>query len=104
MNAARIAEGLRIQAEAMRVLADAIEAQPSSTEYYDQETSPLKRRRHLQLAREGAFPYIKDGRRILVRVEDVQEFLNSKRVVRITSRDDDDTEAERFVERLKRAK
>jgi hypothetical protein len=95
MNAARIAEGLRL-------LADAIEAQPSTPKYYDQATSPLGRRRHLELARHGAFPHVKDGRRVLVRVEDVQAFLDAKRVVRVTSRDDDDTEAERLVERMKR--
>lgn len=88
-------------AEALRILADAIEHDEGAPEWYDQKTSPLGRRRHLELVREGKLAAVKDGRRVLVRRDHIDAFLAARSVVRVGT-GDEDTEAERLLERLKR--
>lgn len=46
-------------------------------EYYSQNDSPLGKRRHLALAKKGAFPSRKVGRAVLVQRGDLHEFIDS---------------------------
>jgi hypothetical protein len=96
LNSARISELLHELSREFQALA----VQP---EYYDQNTSPLGRRRHLELARQGAFPFAKDGRRVLVLVADVRAFLAAKRVVPIREKYDDQTAADMLIQDMTRS-
>lgn len=49
-------------------------------EYYDQATSPLGRRRHLEAARRGAFPSYKEGNRVLAKRADVDAYIRANPV------------------------
>ncbi|MDX2055677.1 MAG: hypothetical protein SFV15_24960 [Polyangiaceae bacterium] len=58
--------------------------------YYDQHTSPLGKRRHLNLARRGALPAHKVGRRVLVRHVDVHAYIVAHRVPAVAYEPDSD--------------
>jgi hypothetical protein len=45
-------------------------------EWVDQNGSPLGKRRHLRLAREGKLPSKKNGRRVLVHRDDMRAFID----------------------------
>lgn len=49
----------------------------SEPEYYDQNNSPLGRRRHLELVRRGVVRGRKVGKRVLVTREEMREFLEA---------------------------
>lgn len=48
-------------------------------EFYNQNTSPLGKRRYLEAARRGAFPSFKNGKLVLARREDVDGWIASRR-------------------------
>jgi hypothetical protein len=58
--------------------------QPAPTEtadggrYYDARTSPLGRRAFLRLAREGAFPTFRAGKKLLARRSDVHAWIEAQ--------------------------
>lgn len=72
---------------------DAIE--DSSGEYFDQHTSPLGKSRHLRLARAGAIPSSKDGRRILMKASDVHAYIAKH--VRVPAKDLEEGEVDSVV-------
>lgn len=88
-------------ADALRLLADAIEHADTAPDWYDQKTSPLGRRRHLELVRSGKLPHVRDGRRVLVRREHVDAFMASRETIRVGP-GDDEAEADRLLERMRR--
>lgn len=55
-----------------------------SDDWLDQTTSPLGRRRHCELARAGAFPASKEGRRVRARRADVDAYITASRTRRTT--------------------
>lgn len=66
--------------------------------WVDQGRSPLGRRRHLRLVREGAIPAVKEGRRVLVRRADLDAYLaRAARPLPRTPRGDDARELETEV-------
>ena len=74
--AERIVRAKRLVAEAVAELVSAHVSQGVvSTEWLDQDTSPLGRRRHLELVRTGVLPGKKEGRRVLVRRADLDAYL-----------------------------
>jgi excisionase family DNA binding protein len=83
---------------AARALIDAVERfvrecfreRDAREEWVDQDRSPLGRRRHLALARQGALPAVKDGKRVLVTRSDLDAYLHEHPVRR---RVDDGVEA-----------
>ena len=50
-------------------------------DYFDQHTSPLNKRRYLDLARQQAFPAFKVGKQVLALRTDVEEFIASRAVM-----------------------
>lgn len=58
-------------------------------EWVDQATSPLGRRRHCELVRSGALPGVREGRRVLVRREDLNKYLMGKQRVAPPSDEDE---------------
>lgn len=60
--------------------------------YYDQTNSPLGRRRHLALAREGALPRRKVGRRVLVECAHVHAHIEAHAQEPVSSGDDGDND------------
>ena len=58
-------------------------------ELVDQSSSPLGRRRHLELVRAGALPAMRDGRRVLVRRSDIDAYLAGLEVAPVLSTEDD---------------
>lgn len=65
-----------------RLLAPLVAAELASAageDWIDQETSPLGRRKHRELAKRGAFPAHKDGRRWRARRADVDAFIEAQR-------------------------
>lgn len=68
----------RIRAAALRFaddIATALEVQSNGTEWVDQNTSPLGKRRHLALVRSGTLLGTKEGRKVLVRRSDIDAYL-----------------------------
>lgn len=61
-------------------------------EWVDQKTSPLGRKKHLRLARQGKFPSKKEGRQVLVRRDDLNAYLERHGIARGTRNEDDDVE------------
>jgi hypothetical protein len=82
----------RIEAAAVRFaeeIVSAIEVHTGSTEWVDQYASPLGKRRHLEAVRRGDLNGSKDGRRVLVRRADVDEYIRRKAIVNASSDTDD---------------
>lgn len=50
-------------------------AKTEGSDWVDQSTSPLGRRRHCALVRSGVIPGRKHGRRFLARREDIEAFI-----------------------------
>jgi excisionase family DNA binding protein len=48
----------------------------SGEDWIDQAASPLGRKRHLELARDGLIPSSRVGRKVLMRRRDIDEFLH----------------------------
>lgn len=68
----------RIRDAALRFaddIATALEVETNGAEWVDQNTSPLGRRRHLDLVRRGVLIGTKDRRRVLVRRSDIDAYL-----------------------------
>lgn len=59
-------------------------------EWVDQKHSPLGKRRHLELARTGKLPSKKDGRRVLVRRDDLNAYLEKHAISRGAREEDED--------------
>lgn len=89
MNARRVEPQLTPQAQlerAKRRIGDAVLEIVQATirqglaesEWVDQESSPLGRRRHLELARRKVLRSTKEGRRVLIRRDDLNAYLESK--------------------------
>jgi excisionase family DNA binding protein len=64
----------------VRALVRAELARPDQDEWLDQNRSPLGRRRHLALVREGKLPGHKDGKRVLVRRRDLDSYIEAQQV------------------------
>lgn len=95
------ARGQRLVAEGYRLLIRAeVRREVSAHELVDQDHSPLKRRRHIELARTGKIPATKEGRRWLIRRQDLYDYLNRHGVVcgqRATSEEDVEAMIERVM-------
>lgn len=76
---ATIAAALRPLARLLAPFVAAELASAAGEEWIDQETSPLGRRKHRELAKRGAFPAHKDGRRWRARRADVDAFIEAQR-------------------------
>jgi len=76
---ATIAAALRPLARLLAPLVAAELASAAGEDWIDQETSPLGRRKHRELAKRGAFPAHKDGRRWRARRADVDAFIEAQR-------------------------
>lgn len=89
---ARKGDLLRLVAEALAPhLRDLLQpAAPNAPLYYSQRDSPLGRRRHLELARNGAIPRKKVGRLILSPREAVHAFIDAHAPRAATSEVSDD--------------
>jgi len=61
----------------------------AASEWVDQCSSPLGRRRHLALVRSGVLRGVKEGRRVLVRRSDLDAYLAGHRPPPTIERDDD---------------
>lgn len=73
----------RFEAAATRfaaALASLIEEHTGSTRWVDQNDSPLGKRRHLEAVRRGDLQAFKEGRRVLVREDDIDDYLRRKTV------------------------
>lgn len=86
----RIDRAKRAIADAIDDLVEARVARGAArAELVDQNSSPLGRRRHLELVRAGKLPATRDGRRVLVRRSDLDAYLDEHEVVRPPSTEDD---------------
>jgi hypothetical protein len=83
-------------------LIDAIESTSSMSEWVDQKTSPLGRRRHLELARRGTLRSSKDAGRVLIRRADIEAYLAKKAVIRVDESADEEREAARIIATMQR--
>ncbi len=87
---ARIARAKRVIADA---ITDLVEAQVArgvvASEWVDQDSSPLGRRRHLKLVREGVLKGVREGRKVLARRRDVDAYLEKRGPGPIIEDDDD---------------
>lgn len=73
---ARIDAACRTIAAAIDELVQArLEKGMARQELVDQNGSPLGRRRHLELVREGKLRAVREGRRVLVRRSDIDAYL-----------------------------
>lgn len=72
------------------LVAAQIEIAVSANDDVSQFDSPLGRRRHCELAREGAFPSKKVGRRILVKRADMQAYIDKEGLARGERTDDEE--------------
>ncbi len=89
---ARIAHAKALIADAVSEMVAGFVAQAAAgAEWVDQETSPLGRRRHLQLVRSGALPCVHERRRRLVRRSDINRYLEEHG--RAAASDEDDEAA-----------
>lgn len=67
----------RTIAEGVSDLVEAYLAKGAATsDWIDQAHSPLGRRRHLDLVRQGKLPARKDGKKMLVRRSDIDRYLD----------------------------
>lgn len=82
-------------------IADAIESH-GAADWVDQTTSPLGRRRHLELARTGVLKSSKQGRRVLIKRRDIDAFLEGSRRPAPVG-EDDEAEVDRIVRRVSRS-
>ena len=87
---ARIDRAKRAIADAIDELVEARLAKGAArAELIDQDDSPLGRRRHLELVREGKLRAMRDGRRVLVRRADIDAYLAEREVAPPPMTDDD---------------
>ena len=76
LNDTRIVRAKYLLAEAVAELVSAhVSKGAAAAEWVDQTSSPLGRRRHLELVRRGVLAGRKEGRRILVRRADLDAYL-----------------------------
>ncbi len=91
---ARIALAKALIADAVSEMVAGFVAQAAAgAEWVDQSTSPLGRRRHLQLVRDGVLPSVHDKRRRLVRRADINRYLDGRGREVAVDEDADETEA-----------
>lgn len=75
-------------------LADVLERAMGAPERYDQYNSPLGKRKHLRLAREGVLPSAKEGRQVFVTREDMDRYIASHARAKSTATTPEDELAE----------
>lgn len=75
-----IVAALRAQSRALGSLADALEQAPADqpSKHLDQHTSPLSRRVYLALARSGAFPTKRVGKRVICERDAFEAWLSTQ--------------------------
>jgi len=84
-------------------LADHLEREPHSAEYYDQENSPLPPHTHALLVRTGLVPGFKVARRVLVRRKDMHAYIERHKVEPNVASTTPDSEAAAVEQLLGRA-
>jgi len=77
-------------------LLDAVERSTPS-EWVDQKSSPLGRRRHLTLARTGVLKSTKDAGRVLIRRVDIERYLEKNSRIVVDVKADEDREVARVL-------
>ncbi len=82
-------------------IVDALES-TAAPEWIDQKSSPLGRRRHLELARSGVLKSTKDAGRVLIRRTDIDRYLEKKTVIRVDEKADEAREIARVLAKLGR--
>ena len=83
-------------------LMNAVESGATAAEWVSQDESPLGRDRHMRLVRAGKLPGKKDGKRILVRRADVEQYLATKTVIKVDEKADVEREAVRILNAMNR--
>lgn len=74
---------LRMIAEGHALLTEAALAERgAANDWVDQRSSPLGRRRHLELARSGVLPSRKHGSKVLVRRDDLNDYIEREGIRR----------------------
>ncbi|MBX3205150.1 MAG: hypothetical protein KF764_08770 [Labilithrix sp.] len=75
--------GMALVAEGNRLIIEAtLEERVSPDDWYTQHSSPLKKRRYLELARTGKIPSRKDGTSVLVRRADLDAYIEREGLAR----------------------
>jgi hypothetical protein len=77
-------------------IVDAIE-QTAAPEYVDQKSSPLGRRRHLELARKGVLKSTKEAGKVLIRRVDIERYLERKSRIVVDEKADEDREVAKVL-------
>lgn len=102
---ARLERGMRLIAEGMREALTAVVAESgASSEWVDQNHSPLGKRRHLALAREQKIASKKHGHLVLILREDLNQYIEREGLSRGKRTADEDVKdvLERIESRSKR--
>lgn len=87
---ARLERASRMISDGVQEMVRALTAPKDS---YDQYDSPLGKRRHLTLARQGKFPSVKSGKRVVAKREDVWAYMKREGLSRGERADDEDVDA-----------
>lgn len=87
---ARLERAGRMISEGVQEMVRALTA-PKDT--YDQYDSPLGKSRHLLLARQGKFPTVKTGKRVVAKREDVWAYMKREGLTRGERPDEGDVDA-----------
>ena len=92
---ARIDSAKRAIANAIDDLVEAkIAKGMAASDWVDQHISPLGKRRHLMLFKDGKIRGVREGHRVLVRRKDIDDYLESRgEQVRAVEAADDDVDA-----------
>lgn len=90
--------GIRLVGEGQRLIIEAtLEERVAPDDWYTQHTSPLKKRRFLDLTRSGKIPSRKDGTSVLVRRADLDAYIEQNGLAR-GGKTPDDEDVEDVVE------
>lgn len=105
----KLAEGQRLQAEAIAEIARSIETTSKPPDWVSQRDSPLGSRAHRELARAGAFPSSRVGKLVLVRRADLDAYIAKNRIAKRDVKpenlsDDIDAQLEQIAGRAKQRK
>lgn len=66
--------------EIRRIVREELDAARRDVVWIDQTASPIGRRAHLKLARSGMIEASKVGRRVLIRADDLHDYITSHRL------------------------
>ncbi len=83
----------RVEAAAIRFadeIVSAIELHTGSSEWVDQNDSPLGKRRHMALVRSGELKGRKDGRKVLVKRSELDAYIERNAITTAGSTDEAD--------------